>query len=51
MPKQTWSRIKVFDDYFFDDEPDRAKCLKMIKDILTDVKVEYAEVQRVLKRY
>lgn len=33
------------------DEPDSGKCLKQIKDTLAGAKVEYAEVEKVLKRY
>lgn len=32
-------------------EPDDAQCLQRIKDTLADVKVEYAEVEKVLKRF
>ena len=33
------------------DEPDSAKCLKRIQDTLQEVKAEYAEVEKVLKRF
>jgi osomolarity two-component system phosphorelay intermediate protein YPD1 len=33
------------------DEPDEAKCLERIKETLVAVKVEYAEVEKVLKRF
>ena len=33
------------------DEPDSTKCLQRIKDTLAVVKVEYAEVEKVLKRF
>ena len=33
------------------DEPDEAKCLSRIKETLVAVKEEYAEVEKVLKRF
>ena len=33
------------------DEPDKEKCLSRIKDTLATVKVEYAEVEKVLKKF
>jgi osomolarity two-component system phosphorelay intermediate protein YPD1 len=33
------------------DEPDEEKCLERIKETLTDVKEEYAEVEKVLKKF
>lgn len=33
------------------DEPDEDKCLERIKDTLVAVKEEYAEVEKVLKRF
>jgi len=33
------------------DEPDEAKCLERIKETLKDVKEEYAEVEKVLKKF
>jgi len=33
------------------DEPDDAKCLHRIKDTLAAVKVEYADVEKTLKRF
>lgn len=33
------------------DEPDKAKCLERIKETLKDVKEEYAEVEKVLKKF
>jgi osomolarity two-component system phosphorelay intermediate protein YPD1 len=34
-----------------EDEPDEAKCLAQIKETLVAVKEEYAEVEKVLKRF
>lgn len=39
------------DDSGTADEPDEAKCLEKIKATLVTVKEEYAEVERVLKRF
>ena len=33
------------------DEPDEAKCLERIKETLVAVKEEYAEVEKVLKKF
>jgi len=33
------------------DEPDKAKCLSLVKDTLVAVKEEYAEVEKVLKKF
>lgn len=33
------------------DEPDKAKCLARINETLKDVKEEYAEVEKVLKKF
>jgi osomolarity two-component system phosphorelay intermediate protein YPD1 len=33
------------------DEPDEEKCLELIKDTLVAVKEEYAEVEKVLKKF
>jgi len=34
-----------------EDEPDKKKCLSLIKDTLVTVKEEYAEVEKVLKKF
>lgn len=34
-----------------EDEPDKKKCLSLIKDTLVAVKEEYAEVEKVLKKF
>lgn len=39
------------DDEGTEDEPDEDKCLERIKDTLVAVKEEYAEVEKVLKKF
>merc|ERR1711939_474279 len=39
------------DDEGTEDEPDEDKCLERIKDTLVTVKEEYAEVEKVLKKF
>jgi osomolarity two-component system phosphorelay intermediate protein YPD1 len=34
-----------------EDEPDKEKCLSLIKDTLVAVKEEYAEVEKVLRKF
>lgn len=33
------------------DEPDKEKCLERIKETLKDAKEEYAEIEKVLKKF
>merc|ERR1711939_801984 len=45
----TFEQILEMDDD--EDEPDEDKCLERIKDTLVTVKEEYAEVEKVLKKF